>query len=153
MENFMKNHDYRAVVMQCVEDVKHMHAKDMRWNVLLEKMQGVSTRFIGDDKFEICYLHYEVATLDDLARAEIQEDGKKFVKEFLGEIKKQFKEITGKTLSAKEKSFDINHEKVSRLSAETSYLVSASSRGWGHHPVGKFLVRESMILEVSFPKK
>lgn len=116
------------------------------WNVPGEMLKGSTMRWMGEDKLEVTYMCHEVATIEEIAR--IEDEGYKFVDEIIKELKKIFKDRTGKALKLKEikKSRDV--EKVSRLSAETSWMLG-SSRYNTHRPVGRYLLRYKKVFEFS----
>ena len=115
------------------------------WNKPIKEVKGVTMRFINERYLELTYHHYEVTTLEGLAR--LGDQGYKFLDEVVKELKKGFKNYTKKTLKLKEVKRDRSYEKHSRLQAETSWITSSSKHGYGGRPMGRYLVRESCVYD------
>jgi hypothetical protein len=141
-QKFDKSKDIYASIVQAVEDVKYGEVMaGGKWNKLVENVKGLTVRLVGTERIELTYHHYEVTTVEGLAR--MQDDGKLFIGEALKAIKKQFKSITGKALELKEIKFDRSLEKQSQLQGERNFLLGGG--GYGARPVGRYLVRDSCI--------
>ena len=133
-------------ISQSFEDFKRS-SDVMKWNVPTEHLNGSTIKFLGENKLSVTYHCYEVTTVEGLARSE--DEGYKFLDELVKGLKKKFKENTKKNLTLKEISLDRNLEKVSKLTAETSWMLGSSRYGYGNRPVGRYLIRYNKVFEVS----
>lgn len=135
------------VVGQCFEDLKRgvVHTASS-WNVPAEHVKGMTIKFVGEGQAVLTHHRFEVTTVEGLARLDKEE---KLIKEVIKELKKKFKEATGKALTIKETNYDRSIDKVSRIQAETSWMLGASRYGHGSRPVGRYLVRDSYIYSIS----
>ena len=106
-------------------------------------------RIVGEGHITLTYHHIEVCTIDEIKGKEAQ--GYDFIKEVLKELKKGFKGYTKKALKMKEiKDKRIESiEKMSRVQADASWLLGSSRYGYGARPVGRYLMRETCVYEVS----
>jgi len=145
--NYQQKKNLYDSIAQAFQDMKYgvVHTANS-WNVPVEQLKGVTMRMVGDT-LEIAYHHYEVTTVEGLAR--VEDTGKDFLKETEKGIKKRFKELTKKTLNLKKISEDRVIEKASRLQADTSWMLGSSRYGYGARPVGRYLVRDSRVYEYS----
>ena len=149
-KNYQRKREIYDVIAQCIEDIRYgtIHSAQ-GWNMLAERVKGITSKFLGEEHLQITYHRYEVGTVEELARIEIDKDGEKFIGEIIKELKRKFKQCTGKALTVKEVKVDQGLEKVSRLSAESSFLLSSSHRGSAGRPIGRYLIRTSVVYEFS----
>jgi hypothetical protein len=147
-----KNYQQKKAIYDCLaqalEDLKYdTVAAGHRWNTPVEQVRGLTARLIGEGNLEITYHHVEVTTVEGLAR--LEEFGKDFLKETEKELKKRFKKLTGKALKLKKIKEDRSFEKQSRVQADTSWMLGSSRHGYGNRPVGRYLVRDSRVYDIS----
>jgi hypothetical protein len=147
-KNYQKKKALYDVVVQCMEDIKYgTHSSQSSWNMPVEHIKGVTYRLVGEGQLELTYHRYEVTTVEGLARGE--DDGKRFMKEVVKQLKKTFKEYTGKALTLKEIKVGSGVDKVSRITADSSWMLGSSRYGHGARPVGRYLVKDSFLYEFS----
>lgn len=139
-----KEHIYDAIA-QAFADFKQeeLGSRGARWNLMAEHINGVTMRLFGNDCVELTYHRYEVTTVEGLARAE--QEGVKFLQSVVKELKKRFRKNTGKHLKLEKVKADKGIDKVSRISAETSWMLGSSRYGFGSRPVGRYLVKDSCV--------
>jgi len=126
------------VLAQCMDELKYGEVHTARaWNMLVEEINGVTISFVGEGNVQLIYHRYQTGTVEEIAKSKVDDDGQKFLKEVVKELKKKFKSKTGKALTMKEQQTDRYIDKVSRLAAETSWVMGYNSR-----PVGRFLIRD-----------
>jgi hypothetical protein len=141
-KNYNKKKELYGSIVQCLEDMKFGEVMGGgKWNIPAEKISGLTYRLVGENHLELTYHHYEVTTVEGLAH--MDDDGKSFVKEVVKELKKRFRKRTGKALDLKEIKYDRSLEKVSRMQADTSWMVGSSRYGYQQHPAGRYLVRDT----------
>jgi hypothetical protein len=148
-KNYQKKKALYDVIAQCVQDIKYgMVHSGHSWNLPVEHIEGITAGLRGNKFLEVTYHRYEVTTVEGLAR--IKNDGREFIGQVMKEIKKRFKKYTDKTLTIEEVSSDIGcPEKVGRLTAETSWMLGSSRYGHGARPVGRYLIKDTIVYEFS----
>jgi len=148
-KNYIQKKSIYDALYQAFNDCKYgvIHGDNGRWNVPVEMMQGVTMRLIGPEHFELTCHYYEVCTMEGLAR--VEDKGYDFIDGVVKEVKKVFKNNTGKAVKIKEIKKDRSLDKVSRLSAESSWMLGSSRYGHGARPVGRFLIRDSKVFDFS----
>lgn len=138
-----KRHLYDCIV-QAFEDVKtDLNGQMGGWNLPVEEVKGVSLRLVGDEHIELTYHHYEITTIEGLAVTESK--GPTFLKDVVKSLKKKFRKLTGKTLNLKVIKESQAIDKVSRIQADTSWMIGSSRYGFGSHPRGRYLVKDSCV--------
>lgn len=142
--NYNRKKAYYDVIAQVLQDLKVEHAHH-GWNLPVQEMKGVTSRYLGEGNLEITYHRFEVCTIEGLARNE--DNGKKFIEGIVKELKKRFRKVTKKALKLKKIREDQAIDKYSRLQADTSWMLGSSRYGYGARPVGRYLVRNSCIYE------
>jgi len=146
--NYQQKKSIYDCIAQALEDLKYdTAATGHRWNLPVEQIRGLTARLIGEGNLELTYHHMETTTVEGLAR--LEEFGKSFLQETEKELKRRFKKITGKALKLKKIKEDRSFEKASRVQADTSWMLGSSRYGYGARPVGRYLVRDSRIYEIS----
>jgi len=145
-----KNYEQKKHIYDLIHQIFHDIVYDVvhgghSWNLPVDEIKGVTMRFIGEENLGLTYHHYEVTTIEGLARTE--DRGKEFLDMIVDKIKQRFKEKTGKNLRLeKEKDGDYTSlEKASRIQADTSWMLGSSRYGYGARPVGRYLVRDSCV--------
>lgn len=146
-ENYEKSRALYDQIAQVFEDYKYgAVSSGHTWNLPIQEIKGVTMRFRGENLLEITYHRYEVTTVEGMARAKQDNDGLKFVEGVVKQLKKEFKEATGKQLALeKVKDMPWSPEKASRLTADTSWMLGSSRYGHGSRPVGRYLVRSTRV--------
>ena len=143
--NYNRKKAMYDVLAQCLQDLKFEQSGMHGWNVPVEQLKGITSRFDGSGQLEVTYHRYEVGTIEGMAHR--KEDGKKFLDIVVKELKKKFKKHTGKVLELKKIRDDQAIDKQSRLQADTAWMLGSSRYGYGSRPVGRYLVRDSRIYE------
>ncbi len=139
-KNFKQKKDIFSSLAQCFSDLKYEQQSTHKWNLPTDKMNAMDLKLVDEDHLTIRYYRVEVGTVETIKRS--SEDGQKFVKEIEKELKKRFKKLTGKVLKLKKIKDDQDIEKMSRLQADSSWMLSSSRYGYGARPVGRFLVKD-----------
>lgn len=159
-KNYQRKKAIYDVLAQSLQDIKYgtshsvlsagnsLHA-GTGWNQSVNEVQGVTLRFLGEEHISLCYHHIETATVEQLARMNLTEDGQRFLKEVEKELKKKFKKYTGKTLKLKQVKKDQSVERYGRVTAETSWMLGSNRNGYGNRPVGRYVVVDSSVYEFS----
>lgn len=140
--NYQQKKALYDCLVQAFQDYKHEQNGNHGWNKPVEQMHGCTMKLVGKDLLEITYHRYEVTTVEGLARLE---SGSKFIKEVLKGYKKKFEALTGKTLTLEMVHEDRAIDKVSRIYADTSWMLGSSKYGYGARPVGRYLVKDSCV--------
>jgi hypothetical protein len=143
-KNYKQDKNLYDSLAQSFSDLKNKPRR-ASWNVPGELLKGCNMRTMGEDKLELTYMCHQVGTHEDLIR--IEDEGYKFVDELSKELKKLFKEKTGKALKMKEIKKIRDIEKTSMLSAETSWMLGSSR--YGTSPIGRYLIRYRKVFEFS----
>lgn len=147
-KNYQQKKALYDILLQVFQDWKYGQVHTSRsWNTPVQDIKGATLRLVGEEHLELTYHHYEVTTVEGLARQNLTEDGQKAIDAMMESICKEFKEVTGKTLKVKKIRNDQGIEKASRISAETSWMLGSSRYGYGARPVGRYLVRDNAIYE------
>lgn len=143
-KNYKRQKALYDVLAQVFQEWKYgaVHTNN-KWNLPVEQISGMTMRLLGEGHLELTYHHYEVTTVEGLARAELE--GKKFVEEVVKILKKEFKKITGEALDLKKVKDGQVIDKVSRIQADSSWMLGSSRYGYGNRPVGRYLVRDSCV--------
>lgn len=144
-KNYNRKKAMYDVLAQVLQDIKIEQSGMHNWNLPVEQLKGITSRFDGSGLLELTYHRLEVATIEGMAHK--QEDGKKFLETVVKELKKKFKKYTGKTLELKKIREDQAIDKYSRLQADTSWMLGSSRYGYGSRPVGRYLVRDSCVYQ------
>lgn len=153
-KNYQAKKNLYDSIAQCVEDIKHgdVHGGH-RWVMPVQDLTGLTSRLVDGAHLEITYHRFVNGTYEDLARQSLDEDGKKFINEVVKQLKKKFKERTGKALTLKEVEKDEprkrGFDKYGNVQAETSWMLGSSRHGYGGRAVGRYLVRDSCVYEFS----
>ena len=139
-----KEHIYDSIA-QAFSDFKNQEisGRGARWNLAADHINGCTMRLFGEDCIELTYHRYEVTTIEGLARIDL--DGAKFLQSVVKELKKYFRKNTGKHLKLEKVKSDKGIDKVSRVSAETSWMLGGTRYGHGSRPVGRYLVKDSCV--------
>lgn len=132
-------------IAQAFSDIKNEEYGRHGWNKPAQEINGVTMRLLGNGALELTYHRYEVTTVEGLSRG--VEDGPKFLKGVVKELKKRFRKNTGKALKLDKLKEDQAIDKHSRIQADTSWMLGSSRYGYGSRPVGRFLVRDSCVYE------
>ena len=147
-KNYQQKKSIYDCLAQALEDLKYdTVASGHKWNIPVEQVKGLTARLLGGEHLEITYHHMETTTVEGLSR--LEDFGKDFLKETEKELKKRFKKLTGKALKLKKIKEDRSFEKASRVQADTSWMLGSSRHGYGQRPVGRYLVRDSRVYEIS----
>ena len=148
-ENYMQQKNLYDTVSQVFENYKYGATSiGHSWNMPVEEIRGITLRYLGDNLLELTYHRYEVDTVEGLHRSE--PEGQKFLSEVVKALKKEFKSATGETLEMKKvRESPVYYEKVSRLSAETSWMLGSSRYGHGARPVGRYLAKTICVYDFS----
>lgn len=150
--NYQQNKVLYDTLAQVFDTYKYgVSSSGHSWNQPMEELRGVTMRLLGDSNVELTYHRYVVETVEGLERMRSQEDpGMKFLKSVVSELKKEFKNATGKALALKmSKEKPLHFEKVSRLTAESSWMLGSNRYGAGARPLGRYLVRTSCVYDLS----
>jgi hypothetical protein len=132
-------------ISQVISDMKHECGGRHGWNLPVEQVSGVTSRFVSDSLLELTYHRFEVCTVEGLARKE--NDGPTFLAEVVKELKKRFRKHTKKNLNLKKVKEGQAIDKTSRIQADTSWMLGSSRYGYGARPVGRYLIRDSCVYE------
>ena len=143
--NYNRKSEIYDVIAQVMQDIKVEQNGMHGWNLPAEQIKGITARLLGEGYLEITYHRYEVATIEGMARRE--EDGKKFIQSVVKEVKKKFRKYTGKALKLSKVREDQAIDKVSKIQADTSWMLGSSRYGYGARPVGRYLVRDACVYE------
>jgi hypothetical protein len=139
----LKERDLSAIIVQVFQDVKYgVVSTPNRWNKPVEQINGCTLRILNENELELVYHHYEVTTLDELART--KSDGPQFVESLVKELKKEFSNKTGESLKLKKVKEDSSIEKHGRVYADVSYAF-----GGRNSAVARYLIRDRFIYEFS----
>jgi hypothetical protein len=141
--NYKQDKQIYDSIAQAFQDFKVERNGGHGWNKPVEQLEGVTMRFVSEDKLELTYHRYEVTTVEGLAR--LDDAGGKFLKEVVKGLKKKFESLTGKTLTLERVHEDRAIDKVSRIQADTSWMLGSSKYGYGARPVGRYLVKDSCV--------
>ena len=88
--SYKENKSYYDIVNQCFNEIKYgISSGNYNWSKFID-ISGITAKFSGEDFLELTFHHYETCTFAELEIATAREDGKKFLKDFLVEIKKRF---------------------------------------------------------------
>lgn len=149
-KNYQQKKALYDVLAQVFQDWKYgvVHTNNS-WSLPVQEIQGATLRLVGEGHLELTYHHYEVTTVEGLARQNLTKDGQRFIDEMMKSLRKEFEEVTGKQLKVKKIKEDQALDKTSRISAETSWMLGSSRYGFGARPVGRYLVRDSAVFEFS----
>lgn len=145
-KNYQQKRSIYDSIAQCIDEMKYNETNGVGWNRALEEMKSVTARFIGNENLELTYHRFEMTTIEGLSRME--DDGKRFLAEVEKELKRRFKEKTGKALKLKMLKADQSNEKYSQLQSDNSWMVGSSRHGGGS-PIGRFLIRDSQVYSFS----
>lgn len=150
-KNYQQNKSLYDILAQVFDTYKNgAVSSGHSWNQPVQQLRGVTMRFLGENHLELTYHRYAVDTVEGLARMKNDDEGIRFLKEVSKELQKEFKHETGKALTLKKtKESPINFDKVSRLTAESSWMLGSSRYGHGARPVGRYLVRTSCVYDFS----
>ncbi len=149
--NYQQNKALYDILAQVFDTYKNgAVSSGHSWNQPVQELRGITMRFLGEHHLEITYHRYAVETVEGLARMENDDAGVKFLSEVSKALKKEFKEATGKVLTLKKvKEKPLYFEKVSRLTAESSWMLGSSRYGHGQRPVGRYLARTGCVYDFS----
>ena len=137
-QQYSRSKDVYAVMVQAIQNVKYGDVlTSHKWNTPVDKIEGLTSRLIGEDNLELTSHHYEVGTVEQLSLA--KDDGHKFIREFVKELKKEFKKLAHKTLDLKEIKDDVSFEKVGGIRASMSWSPDSN--------IGRYLVRDTCVYE------
>jgi len=117
---------------QAFANYKYEYSSSGVWDKL--GIHGVSFKMLDATHFSLTCHMIDIGTEQDLYRH--KDDGIKFIKEIEKELKKKFKQLTKKNISFKKEKDDYSVEKFSVLDMYST------------RPVGKFLVRTSIVYSV-----
>jgi len=145
--NYQQKKAIYDILRQVFEDFKYdkVHGGHT-WNTPVEQIQGITMRMLGESQVELTYHHYEVTTIEGINRAD--DNGKEFLDAVVKQLKSRFKRETGTALTLKPVKSDRNLEKVSRLSAESSWMLGSNRYGHGARPVGRYLIRDVCLYDL-----
>jgi hypothetical protein len=130
--------DVYAMLVQCIQNVKYGDVLiSHKWNIPVDRIEGITYRQIGVDGLELTSHHYEIGTIEQLTMA--REGGQDFIRAFVKELKKEFKKLTHKTLELKVVKPDCSVEKVGGMRAHIAWSPDSN--------IGKYLVRDSCVYE------
>jgi hypothetical protein len=144
--NYQMKDFFYDVLENAFAALKHEINGTHGWNRLIEDVNGVTMRKLGDDKIELTYHKIELGTPEVVIRH--QEVADKFMDEVVKGLKKHYKLLGKKTLKLKKVGDDKDVQKYSRYQAESSSLYG--SRMYGGQ-VGKFYIRYRRVYEISKP--
>lgn len=144
-KNYLQKKNLYDSIAQVFSDWKNETANSYGWNKPVQEMNGCTMRFLAEGHLEITYHRFEVCTVEGLARGD--NNGPKFLKDVVKELKKSFRKKTGKALKLEKVREDQAIEKYSRIQADTSWMLGSSRYGYGARPVGRYLVRDSCVYE------
>ena len=150
-KNYRQNEVLHDILAQVFDTYKNgVVSSGHSWNQPVQELRGVTMRFLGENHLELTYHRYAVDTVEGLTRMQNDDQGIKFLSEVSKALKKEFKEATGKALTlTKVKEKPLYFEKVSRLTAESSWMLGSSRYGHGARPVGRYLVRTGCVYDFS----
>jgi hypothetical protein len=146
-ENYKAFKDVYEVVAQVFQELKNDRHGAPGWNKALAELDGVTMRFLGEDRLELTYHCYEIATPESLALKMRDTPPAKCLDELQKELKKRFKKAAKKALKLKKLKEYEAVEKVSKIQAERSWAFGDVTRVTSS--VGKFLVRAGRVYEFS----
>lgn len=150
-KNYQAKKNLFDSIAQVIEDIKYTEVHGgHRWNLPVHEVTGLTARLVDGAHLELTYHRFVNGTYEDLARNQLDEDGKKFIKEVVKQLKKRFKDKTGKALTLKEVDEpQRGYDKTGNIQAETAWMIGSSRYGYGGRAVGRYLVRDSCIYEFS----
>ena len=149
-KNYQQKKALYDVLHQVFQDWKYgvVHT-NKSWSLPVEEIQGATLRMIGEDLIELTYHHYEVTTVEGLARMELTKDGQRFINSMMKELQKAFEKTTGSKLKVNKVDEGQGLDKASRVQADTSWMLGSNKHGYGARPVGRYLVRDTAVYEFS----
>ena len=137
-QQYKQKEDVYAMLVQCIQNVKYGNVLEThKWNIPVDRIEGITSRLIGEDNIELTSHHYEIGTIQQLKDGE--QTGRDFLKVFVKELKKEFKKVAHKTLELKQVKADCSFEKVGGLRAHIAWSPDSN--------IGKYLVRDSCVYE------
>lgn len=138
--------DMNACLYQAFQNLKE-ERNQHGWNVLIEELKGVTLQRRGTDGFCISYQKYFVGNQQDAVKYE--EEAKKFLGDIIKELKKHFKQLSGKVLEVKKVNENKNIDKYSRLTAEHQSLYGGTVYGGA---IGRFHLTFTHEYHINAPK-
>ncbi len=144
-ENYKRNEDVYAAVVQAFEDLKHEKCASVgsTWNVPVENLKGITLKLVGKDHILISYHSFLMATPEILPHKKAE--CKKFLDEVAKELKKRFKTNTKKVLTLKKINETDGVEKYSQMYGEVSAVSPLGNPRRVLSTAGKFLVRTGRL--------
>jgi len=144
-KNYQQSGNIYDTLAQCLDEFKYNSVHSVNsWNMPTNEIQGVTMSLVGENNVRLIYHRYKVGTVEEVAKSNMEEEGQKFLKDVVKELKKKFKSKTDKALTMKEVEVENHTDKASRISAETSFIAGSNGR-----PVGRFLIRDVALYEIS----
>jgi len=145
-KNYQQKKELYDILFQVFQDWKYgkVHSQGS-WNIPVNEIEGTTIRLVGEH-LEMTYHHYEVASRDEIQMMNNTKDGQRFIDEMMKALKKEFKKVTEKPLTIKKIKDYQDLDKVSKISAESSWLYSS---GNNNRAVGRYLIRDTATYEFS----
>ena len=143
---YKQKEDMNSCLVQAFSDLKH----DMNqhgWTKLVEELNGVTLRRFGTDMFEMSYHKIYTGSPQDIDNHD--RESKKFLDSVMGDLKKRFKKLSGKTLGLKKVKENRTIEKYSRLYAESVPLFAGNTVYGG--TVGRYYCVFSRVMKIESP--
>jgi len=150
-KSYNNNKQLYACLEQAFQDFKYgkVHSNSS-WNTPVHDIEGLTLRYLGESHIQLTRHHYVVGTVETVSRE--MHDGRtstKFLNDVMKEVKKIFKENTGKSLTIEKKGeLDRNIDKTHKVSAEYSFMLSSYRYGHGQRPVAKYLLKDSCTYSI-----
>lgn len=149
-KNYQQKKSLYDILLQVFQDWKYgISHSNTSWSLPVQEIQGATLRLAGNEHLQFTYHHYEVTTVEGLARMNLTKDGQRAIDELMKNLKKEFKKTTGKTLTVKKVKEDQALDKTSRIQADNSWMLGSNRNGYGSRPMARYLVRDSALYEFS----
>jgi len=155
-KNYQKKKSMYDVLAQVLEDLKYGTSHSVAgqnalhggtaWNKPVQELEGVTMRLMNNEYLSLTHHRYETTTHEGLSHLP---DGSDVLRELSKELKKGFKNYTGKALKLKEVKSDRNFENHQVVQADTSWMMGSSRYGYGGRGLSRYLIRDSCVYEFS----
>lgn len=144
---YRQKDDLNSCLAQAFHDLKQAR-NNYKWgDRLVEELNGVTLRRMGTDAFELSY--HRIYTGSPTDAQNYERESKKFLDEVMKELKKHFRNLSGKTLEVKKTDEKKTIDKYSRLTAEYQSLYGSTTYGG---IIGRFYLICSRIYHIESPK-
>jgi len=145
-KQFDRTKSLYAAVHQVFQDMKNDMYGKHGWNLPIQKLDGCTMKLLNDKEMVLTYHRVESGTIEDVSYR--KDEGKEILKEVEKELKKRFKKHTKKALKMKKIRDDHDVEQMSRIQADTSWMVGSSRYGHNARPQMKFFIRDTNVYEL-----